>query len=96
MKREEAISVLRELLDNCIGLDGHYLELSNPYASTESIEGYQIVIHTTLDKKTKDQIQQILVKHELAFQEGNLWKTKRAKTEPDTFIIYKANAKKHK
>ena len=96
MKREEAISVLKELLDNCVGLDGHYLELSNPYASTESVEVYQIVIHAPLDKKTKDQIQQILVKHELAYQEGNLWKTKRSKTEPNTFIIYNAKAKNRK
>ena len=96
MKRKEAISVLKELLDKCIGLDGHYIELSNPYASSESVEGYQIVIHAPLDQKTKDQIQQILVKHELAYQEGNFWKTKRSKTESDTFIIYNAKAKKHK
>ena len=96
MKRKQAISVLKELLDNCVGLDEHYLELSNPYGLTESVEGYQIVIHAPLDPETKDNIQKILVTHELAFQEGNLWKTKRAKTEPDTFIIYNAKTKNHK
>ena len=88
MKREIAILVLKELLDNCMGLDGHYFELSPPCGSAASVGGYQIVIHARLDQKTKTKIQTILVKHGLAFQEGTMWKTKRSKTEPDTFIIY--------
>jgi hypothetical protein len=96
LKREEAIFVLKELLDACNGLDGHYLELSNPCASIEAVGGYQIVIHATLDKKTKEQIQKILAKHGLSCQEGTLWKTKRSKTEADTFIIYKDNVKNPK
>lgn len=96
MKREKAILVLKELLDNCTGLDGHYFELSPPYGSAPSLEGYRIVIHASVDKKTKEKIQTILVKHELAYQEGSMWKTKRAKTEPDTFIIYKIKPKNHK
>jgi len=91
LKREEAILVLKELLDNCRGLDGHYLELAPPLASTSTLEGYQIIIKTALDTETKKCIQDLLMKHKLACQVGSLWKTKRSinKTDPDTFIIYK-------
>lgn len=90
MKREEAISVLKELLDNCKGLDGHYLELSSSNASP-TMGGYQITIKTALDEETKKCIQEILMKHQLTYQAGSMWKTKRSinKTDPDTFIIYK-------
>ncbi len=90
MKREEAISVLKELLDNCSGLDGHYLELS-PSSTSSTIGGYQIIIHKALDEKTRNCIQAILTKHQLVYQTGSLWKTKHSinKAEPDTFIIYK-------
>jgi hypothetical protein len=88
LEREEAITVLKELLDNSPGLDGHGLELTVP---TEPTSGYQIIIKGTLDEKTKQLIQNILSKHQLTSQTGNLWKTKRSlnKTEPDTLIIYK-------
>jgi hypothetical protein len=42
LKREEAIAVLKELLDNCQGLDGHYLELAPPSAPSTT-GGYQII-----------------------------------------------------
>ena len=91
MKREEAISVLKELLDNCKGLDGHYLELSSSNASSPMMGGYQITIKTALDEETKKCIQEILKKHQLTYQAGSTWRTKRSinKTDPDTFIIYK-------
>lgn len=91
MKREEAISVLKELLDNCKGLDGHYLELAPPNASTSMVGGYQIIIKTALDEETKKRIQDILLKYQLTYQTGSMWKTKRSinKTDPDTFIIYR-------
>ena len=91
MKREEAISVLKELLDNCKGLDGHYLELSSSNVSSSMMGGYQITIKTALDEETKKCIQEILMKHQLTYQAGSMWKTKRSinKTDPDTFIIYK-------
>jgi hypothetical protein len=91
LKREEAISVLKELLDNCNGLDGHYLELSSSNVSSSMMEGYQITIKTALDEETKKCIQEILMKHQLTYQVGSMWKTKRSinKTDPDTFIIYK-------
>jgi hypothetical protein len=91
LRREKAISVLKELLDNCKGLDGHYFELAPPNASTSTEEGYQIIIRTAIDQETKKRIQDILMKHQLTYQTGNMWKTKRSinKTVPDTFIIYK-------
>jgi hypothetical protein len=91
LKREEAISVLKDLLDNCIGLDGHYLELSSSNVFSSMMGGYQITIKTALDEETKKCIQELLKKHQLTYQAGNTWKTKRSisKTEPDTFIIYK-------
>ncbi len=91
MRREEAISVLKELLDNCTGLDGHYLELAPPSTPTSTNEGYQIIIRTALDQETEKCIQDILIKHKLTYQIGSMWKTKRSinKTDLDTFIIYK-------
>jgi hypothetical protein len=91
LRREEAISVLKELLDNCTGLDGHYFELAPPNAPTSTKEGYQIIIKAAFDQETKKYIQDILMKHQLTCQIGSMWKTKRStnKTEPDTFIIYK-------
>jgi hypothetical protein len=97
LKRDEAIAVLKELLDNCIGLDGHYLELS-PSNSASGAGGYQLTISKALDEETQNCMQTILSKHQLAFQAGSIWKTKRSanKTEPDTFIIYKpAQNKQH-
>jgi hypothetical protein len=90
LKREEAISVIKELLDNCNGLDGHYLELSPPNDPVSMIGGYQIIIGKALDEKTKNCIQNVLKKYQLTYQIGSIWKTKRSKDrEPDTFIIYR-------
>ena len=88
LKRDEAISVLKELLDNCTGLDEHGLEL---IASNAPTSGYQIIIKGVLDEETKQRINVILTKHQLNSQTGNLWKTKHSlnKTEPDTLIIFK-------
>jgi len=53
LRREEAISVLKELLDNCTGLDGHYFELAPPNEPTSTKEGYQIIIKAALDQEKK-------------------------------------------
>jgi hypothetical protein len=92
LKREEAILVLKELLDGCRGLDGHYLELEPPSASSSTVGGYQIIIKLALDVETQKCILDILKKHQLTYQTGSIWKTKRSinKTDPDTFIIYKS------
>lgn len=91
MKREEAVSVLKELLDNCTGLDGHSLELTPPNVLTPKRDGYQIIIKGILDAETKQHIQEIITKHRLTSQTGSMWKTKHSinKTESDTLIIYR-------
>jgi len=91
LKRDEAVSVLKELLDNCLGLDGHYLELVPPVVATSTTAGYQIIIRKTLDKETINHIQSILAKYQLSYQTGSIWKTRQTtnKNEPDTFIIFR-------
>jgi hypothetical protein len=91
LRREEAISVLKELLESCRGFDGQNLELVNTKVATSSSEGYQIIIKGTLNQETKEGLQKIVFAHQLACQTGSLWKTKRSinKTDPDTFIIYR-------
>jgi hypothetical protein len=90
LKREEAIAVLKELLDNCKGLDGRSLELTSSSTPSETGGGYQIIIRGILDGETKKRIQNILAEHQLTYQMGSLWRTKRSlNKEPDTIIIYK-------
>jgi hypothetical protein len=86
LKREEAICVIKELLDSAIGLDGRGLEL----APISSAGNYQIVIRGILDEKTNAVISAIVAKHQLTIQTGNIWKTRHTqKEQPDTLIIYK-------
>ena len=96
MKREQAISVLKELLDNCVGLDGNCLELQPPIAVSSTGLGYQIVIKGTLDEQTRQKMMALLSVHGLAYQIGSIWKTKHSlnKSEPDTFIIYQSQTGK--
>jgi hypothetical protein len=95
LRREEAISVLKELLDTCASLDGYYFELSPPIAPKSTNEGYQIIIKGAFDQETQKCIQEMLTKHQLTSQIGSMWKTKHSinKTDPDTFIIYKPTPK---
>ena len=53
--------------------------------------GFQITIKAALYEETEKRIQEILTKHQLTYQAGSMWKTKRSinKAEPDTYIIYK-------
>jgi hypothetical protein len=85
LKREDAVTVLKELIDNCPGLDGHALEIVPPNSPDG---GYQIFIIKALDEATKKSVIKIVNGHELAYQSGSMWKTRRSATEPDTFIIY--------
>ncbi len=86
MKREEAVTVLKELIDKCPGLDGHALEIVSPNIPDG---GYQIFIIKVLDEATKKQVTEVVSRHGLAYQSGSMWKTRRSATEPDTFIIYR-------
>ncbi len=89
VKRDEAVSVLKELIDHCPGLDGHPLEITPPNTLTASGEGYQVFIIKALDVETKKRVIDIVSRRQLAYQVGSMWKTKRSATEPDTFIIYR-------
>lgn len=79
MKREEAISVLKDLFEKCTNLDGHYLEIIPPNAYTQMSGGYQIQIKATLDEETRTCMQDVLMKNHLTIKI----------TEPETFIIYR-------
>jgi hypothetical protein len=79
MKREEAIAVLNELFGKCTFLDGHYLALMPAgYANTLS-KGYQILIKTPIDEKTRSCMQDVLMKNHLTIKI----------TAPETFVIYR-------
>jgi hypothetical protein len=79
LKREEAILVLKALFEKCTNLDGHYLELLPPNASSRMSGGYQIKIKATLDEETRTCMQDILMKNHLTI------KVK----EEESFIIYR-------
>ena len=79
LKREEAISVLKELFEKCTFLDGHYLALMPAGYTGLMTKGFQIVIKCTLDEETRTCMQDILMKNGLTI------KVKEA----DTFIIYR-------
>jgi hypothetical protein len=79
LKRDEAILVLKELFEKCTNLDGHYLELMPPNASTMLSGGYQIQIKTILDEETRTCMQDILMKYQLTIKVE----------EENSFIIYR-------
>ena len=79
LKREEAILVLKELFEKCTLLDGRYLALMPPHATTLMSKGYQILIKTPLDEETRNCMQDVLMKNHLTIKI----------TEPDTFVIYR-------
>jgi hypothetical protein len=84
--------VLKELLDYCEGLDEHSLELSSSNLIESELGGYQIIIRGTLDEESKRRIQNILMRHQLSWQVGSMWRTRRSanRTSPDTFMVYRA------
>jgi len=96
LKRKEAIVFLKELLDCCEGLDGHSLELALSNSIEAKLGRYQIIIRGSLDEETKKRIKNILMRHQLSWQVGNMWRTRRSanKANPDTFIVYRSNGKK--
>ncbi len=84
--------MVKELLDNCLGIDGRSMEVAPPSpAIASNMDGYQINVRGAIDEVTKEQIQETAAKHQLSIQIGNFWRTKRTinKPEPDILIIYK-------
>ena len=64
MIRQEAIAVMKQLLDACNGLEGHPIELEPP--STPQTGGYQIIIAKPLDEETRKNIIQIATSLQLS------------------------------
>jgi len=89
MNRQEAIALLKQVLDACAGLEGHPLELAPP--NTPQTGGFQIIIAKPLDDETRKKVIQIITDHGLSYQAGAMWKTKHSVnlTGSDTFIIFK-------
>ena len=79
LKREEAISVLKELFEKCTFLDGHYLSLLPEGYEGLISKGYQILIKTPLDEETRICMQDILIKYQLTIKI----------IEEGTFVIYR-------
>jgi hypothetical protein len=79
LRREEAILVLKGLFEKCTTLDGHYLEVLPPNASSRLSGGYQIQIKATLDEETRTCMQDVLMKYQLTIKVE----------EEDSFIIYR-------
>jgi hypothetical protein len=95
LRRDEAVLVLKRLLDSCVGLDGCGLELAPPSSLSANGAGYQIVVRGVLDGETKKQLDGVVAEFGLAYQVGTMWKTRRSiNKEPDTIIIYKPKNKK--
>lgn len=94
MNREEAIMILKMLLEGCVGLDCHTFELVPTNLSGTKPDRYQIIIRGPLEEETNKKIQKMLTKQQLYWQIGNIWKTRRSvkKLESDTLIIYKAKS----
>ncbi len=79
LKREEAISVIKELFEKCTFLDGHYLALMEAGYAGLMTKGYQILIKTPIDEQTRNCMQDILMKYKLTIKVQ----------EEDAFIIYR-------
>ncbi|MCW4024833.1 MAG: hypothetical protein NWF01_07355 [Candidatus Bathyarchaeota archaeon] len=86
MKRNEAIALIKELLEGCAGLDGQNLQLVAPVSA---LGGYQVMLSGNFEEQTIECIKALASKHGFACQLGNIWKTKRGDNLPNTLIVYK-------
>lgn len=78
LKREEALSVLKELFEKCTFLDGHYLALIPAGYAGLITKGYKIMVKTPLDEGARNCMQDILTKYKLTIKIE----------EPETFTLY--------
>ncbi len=63
MNRKEAVIVLKEIFDKCKYLNGTYMALIPPNASSLLSQGYQVYIKASFDAETQKIIQKILEKY---------------------------------
>jgi hypothetical protein len=78
MKRDEAISFLKEVFDKCTLLDGQYFCLTPPNIASQLSKGYQIHMMKSLHSDDLVCMNKILSRHGLLL-----------KIEKDLTIIYK-------
>jgi hypothetical protein len=78
MKRDEAVTCLKEINKSCGQLSPEAVTLVYSQANDPFSIGYQVHIQTILDSETKGQIQTIIQERSLALKE-----------EANKFIIYK-------
>jgi hypothetical protein len=71
MKRQEAVTCLKEIRVNCSHMSPEIVELINSQPDDQFSTGYQLHIQTLLDQQTKQQIRLIAAKRRLALKEEN-------------------------
>jgi hypothetical protein len=71
MKREEAVTYLKEITRVCENLSPHAITLTSSRPADALSAGYQVRIKTELDEESKRQIQVIVEKNNLAIAEEN-------------------------
>jgi hypothetical protein len=69
MKRNEAITCLKEITNTCTNMSLDSITLFNSKPDDPQSTGYQMHIKTVLDNETKQRLQNIAKKHSLALRE---------------------------
>jgi hypothetical protein len=69
VNRDEAVKVLREVLDACPSINGFYIALMPSNLNDRLSHGYQIHIKTYLTPKDRKYAEEILAKQGLALKE---------------------------
>lgn len=71
LKREEAVSVLKEIIDKCQMCDGTWVALMPPNSRNMLSQGYQVHMKFPLDETALACISRILEKNKLAMINKN-------------------------
>jgi hypothetical protein len=71
MKRNEAVTCLKEITITCTNMSPDSITLFNSKPDDLDSTGYQVHIKTVLDNETKQRLQNIAEKHSLALREEN-------------------------
>ena len=69
MKRNEAVTFLKEITSTCGSMSPDSVTLFRSKMDDQDSVGYQVHIKTVLDSETKQQIRNIAEKHSLALKE---------------------------
>ena len=80
MKRREAISVLKEIIEKCQMCDGNWVALMPPNSASLLSKGYQIHLKFPVDKTAVNCIKEVLEKYKLVLID---------KRENELLIIYR-------